>query len=217
MAKTCSRILSNVAGMALLLVIGCASTEPSRFYTLSPLRAQGQSEAGTITERPTYLFVGPLFLPDYLDRPQLVSRTGSNEIQIAEFHRWAGSFRADVTRVLVEDLSLLLSSEPVTVLPWKALTTAASAPDSAPHCKIVVEITRFEGTLGDRVKLDATWGLTGREWKDLFPRKKCEYVEPVNGKDYAALVDGMSRALGRLSHDIADAVRPHLPMAQRKE
>lgn len=217
MTKARRTIALAVSAVTLLIVSGCASTEPSRFYTLSSLKAQEPSRSKPAAESSSFLFVGPIHLPDYLERPQLVTRTGANEIQIAEFSRWAGSLRADVTRVLVEDLALLLSAAPVTVLPWRAVTTASPAPDAAPHYKVVIEVTRFDGALAGSVVLDATWGLVDRDWKDLLSRRRTEYREPVSGKDYAALVDAMSRALGRLSRDVADSVAPRLAVPPLKE
>ena len=60
--------------------------------------------------------VGPVAIPDYLDRPQILTRSGPSELQLAEFERWAGSLEKDVSRVLAENLSTLLEKDHVIVL-----------------------------------------------------------------------------------------------------
>src|SRR5262249_23921679 len=72
-----------------LLLAGCfGASRPARFYTLDPVQVR-DSPGSTSTD--AVLAVGPIDLPDYVDRPQIVTRTGSNELVIAEFDRWGGS------------------------------------------------------------------------------------------------------------------------------
>jgi len=63
--------------------------------------------------------VGPVELPEYLDRPQIMTCESRNELQFAEFDRWAGSLEKAFSRVLAVNLSILLSTDRVAVYPWK--------------------------------------------------------------------------------------------------
>ncbi|HHS83814.1 MAG TPA: hypothetical protein ENK38_02680, partial [Gammaproteobacteria bacterium] len=68
----------------LLLLAACGTTRPSHFYLLTPL---AQNDSGLEDSGPG-IIVGPITLPDYLLRPQIVLRNDENEITFEEFHRW---------------------------------------------------------------------------------------------------------------------------------
>jgi uncharacterized protein len=48
---------------------------------------------------------------NYLDRPQIVTRAGKNELKLSEFDRWAGSLDSDVAPAIVDDVSSLLPAD----------------------------------------------------------------------------------------------------------
>ena len=66
--------------------------------------------------------IGPVTLPQYLDRPQIVERTGPNSLKIAEFDRWAEPLNNTVPRILVQNISQLLQSDRVYALPRRTTT-----------------------------------------------------------------------------------------------
>ena len=186
-----------VLGICLLVTGGCAKTEPSRFYTLSPLVS---SETETDTEAAGLgIGVGPIKLPEYLDRQQIVTRTSRNELELAEFNQWAGALLDDFSSILAENLSILLSTDRVSVYPWRK---------SMPiEYQVVVDVTRFDGELGENALLIARWTvLDGREKKVLFMRKS-SISEPSRAQGYGAMVAAQSRALGHLSREIAKAIK----------
>ena len=76
-------------------------------------RGPGAGRAGA---RPGVV-VAAVRLPEYLERPQLVTRSGDNRLQLEEFHQWGGNLGKDLTRVMAENLSLLLGSDAVVAAP----------------------------------------------------------------------------------------------------
>ena len=62
-----------------IIILGCASTPPSRFYVLSPI--QGDDREAEADETCTAISVGPIELPDYVDRSQIVTRISPNKHQ----------------------------------------------------------------------------------------------------------------------------------------
>ena len=139
--------------------------------------------------------------PDYLDRPQIVSRAGNNELRLSEFNRWAGSLESDVTRVLVEDISSLLPADRFSVLRW---TPYLDSQVFALY-RVEVLVERFEGALGDLALLKAQWGVFAPD-RRLLLQKESQISEQMNGSSYNALVDAMSSALERLSRDISGGI-----------
>ena len=108
-------VLCNVIAALALVLTGCSSTSPSRFFVLT---SQDRLVAGHL-QSDVSIGVGPIVLPHYLDRPQIVTRTGQNELRLAEFDRWAEPLTENVSRVLTEDLCKLLETEQVSIVPFR--------------------------------------------------------------------------------------------------
>jgi len=145
--------------------------------------------------------IGPVRIPDYLDRPQIVTRSGKNELKLSEFDRWAGSLESDVNRVLVEDISSLLPADRFSVVYWTPYLES-QVPASY---RVEVFVDRFEGTLGDSALLKAQWGVFTKERSSLL-KKESRISEQMNGSSYDALVAAMSSALERLGRDISGGI-----------
>jgi uncharacterized lipoprotein YmbA len=142
--------------------------------------------------------VGPVRLPDYVDRPQIVTRLGDNELQLAEFDRWAEPVGVNFTRVLIENLSALFATQRIQAYPWKG--------DEPADWRIVVDVLQFDAVEGSDVILSARWTvLAGGKDKVLLTRRS-RLTDQATGDDYAALVAAQSRAVAALSREIADAI-----------
>ena len=74
--------------MAGLVGAGCLGSSPAaRFYTLSTLDPhEGQGGGGGAA--PLRIRVAPVTLPEGVDRPQIVRRTGENTVVVEEYDRW---------------------------------------------------------------------------------------------------------------------------------
>ena len=62
--------------------------------------------------------VGPVHLPRYLDRPQIITRTKGTDLKLAEFHHWAEPLADTFMRVVSENLSTLVPTDRVYLHPW---------------------------------------------------------------------------------------------------
>lgn len=182
------------AALAGCLGLGKGTMEPARFYLLAPLSAQGGRDAGGPS-----IGVGPVTLPEYLNRPQVVTRVGGNEIHLADFARWGEPLKDHVPRVLAENLSALLGTDRVRVFPWSA--------SDAVDCQVVVDVLRFDAEESGVAVLSARWTLLGKGAKEPLRSKRSTYTEPAAAKGYDALVAAESRALQGLGREIATAVR----------
>jgi uncharacterized lipoprotein YmbA len=138
-------------------------------------------------------------LADYVDRPQIVTRTSANEITISEFERWAEPLNEAIPRLVAENLSLLLGSARVATVSWHG----SVAPDYA----VLFEVIRFDGSLGGDVSLHYMYAILDREGKKVFEAKRSVLTEPTNGPGYEAMVSAGSRAVTAMSREIAEAIR----------
>jgi uncharacterized lipoprotein YmbA len=174
------------------LAAGCSASPPSRFYTLSATSAA----AGTSSE--LSVAVGPVSIPAVVDRPQIVVSMGPNQLRLEEFDRWAAPLQSNIARVIADNLVPMLGTPRVTL---SAQTLSADA-----DYRAAIEVQSFQSVPGEAATLDAVW--TVRRNKDSKAETGRTTVrETVQDKGYDALAAAHSRALARLSQDIADAVR----------
>jgi len=186
--------------LVLVLLAGCRSaTSPVEFYTLSPIDTISEADKIVGLGDNLAVGVGPLQIPKIIDRPQIVTRIGPNQIHVDEFHRWAGSVYEDFLRVVTMNLSALLQSRLVVAFPWEDYFD--------PDYRIYMEINQFDGRLGQYAQLDVTWAIIGREARKILLVRKALIREPVQGEDYDTFVAAKSRILGTLSRQIAQGIK----------
>ncbi|SAK49871.1 lipoprotein [Caballeronia fortuita] len=188
-------LVSFVVLMSMLA--GCASPRAS-FYRLSAdpsLTAISTATATRATTRP--VIVGPVTVPDLVDRPQIVTRNTDNEVALNEYARWGEPLKSSIADAIAADLAVLLASGKVA-----PASRAIADPDA---WRVRVDIQQFESVPGDAVMIDAQW--TVRRFGDESALTGRSMVrEPVNGDGWDALVAAHSRALARVSREIAGAI-----------
>ena len=183
--------------LTILSLIGCASSPSETYYTLSASAAVNGTTSAT-SESAYSIAVGPITLPEVVDRPQIVLRAGPNQVTVVELHRWAGQLRNEITRVIADNLAADLNVKRVAAYPQ-------SAGDNADY-RVLVDIQRFDSTIGESVTIDALW--TVKRVSDGVPRTgRSTARESSSGGSYDTMVAAHSRALATISHEIAEAIR----------
>jgi uncharacterized lipoprotein YmbA len=185
--------------LCFLFAFGCVSSKPSKYYILTPMQKVEKGVEGEAPGQGLAIGIGPIEFPEYLDRSEIVTRTGSNEIEFTDFDLWAGSLQENFGRVLAENLSALLPTDTLVLLPRPRLLPL--------NYQIAMEVIRFDGALGGDVTLITRWAVfKAKDKKPLFIRKS-NVTEPVETKGYEALVAAQSRAVEHLSRQIAEAIK----------
>ena len=194
---------AHAALAALALLAGCSSGPATRFYTLAavaeapPARAKDSSPPAA---RPVTLVITDLRLPQYLDRPQIVTRGSDHHLRISEHQQWGGNLRVDMTRVLAENLGRQLPGDRVLAAP----THIALQPDY----RIEVDVQRFEREANGSVRLTARWWLTRGPDGVLLASPEASFSgPPVDADAYEALAGAMSAVFGDLAQAIAHSIR----------
>src|SRR5215813_14942946 len=177
--------------------VSSCSTAPSiRLYVLTSLtRVEPVTQATGM--RGVAIGVGPVELPQYVNRPQIVTRYNSPELQSSYAAQWAEPLQDGFTRVLAENLSLLLATDRVAIFPWKTFT---------PEYQVVVEVTHFLGQTGGEVSLVALWSILNKDGREALVSKKSSFRESTGSSEYEALAAAMSRTVVALSRDITTAL-----------
>ena len=187
-------------GIAMLLQVGCAGrSKSSSFYVLSPVADTEFGIKNTSGESSDIsIGISPVSLPKYLKKSQIVTRTGNNELHLAEFDRWAGKIEEDIGSVIAENLTYFLSTDNVLSYP------SMEAIDLDYNVKLA--ISRFDGSLGGQMELVARWAIFDGDGNSLYGVKATHIIEPTKGGGYADMVAAQSRALASLSRELADAI-----------
>lgn len=195
------------------LVVGgvlgaCATTPPSSFYSLSPLpRATGR--AATPARDALSLGLGPVAFPAFLDRPQIVSRTSANQLELDEFNRWGGTLQDDFVRVWGENLGQLLGSSRILVLPSEIRYPL--------DFRVSADVLACEGTPDGQAQLEVRWSVLDGENAQVLAVRQGSYrqrLAPPGDKE--ALIAALSAALGDFSREVAATLR-ELPRPRRAE
>ena len=198
------RLMGVTLTFSMLVLAGCLNlgegqAPSSSFYQLNPIAVssgEGQAEEG---EQDLAIAIGPVNFPDYLNRPQMVIRRSQNELELEEFHRWAGPLKDNFSSVLGENLSILLSSNRIAVFPWSRFV--------ATDYQVAVRVVRFDGKPGDSASLVARWSILAKKAKEVLFVKSSTFIEPTGKSGYKALVEAQSRTVEALSREIAAAIK----------
>jgi len=198
--KVAARPLVALLLVAPLMLAGCAPNRPTQFYTLSAT-APAANETLQLTEQPLVVGVGPVALPPYLDRPQLVTRIGDNKMMLADFDQWAEPLDGALPRTLSENLSRQLATEEVFVLP----TTRNLRLDY----RVEVDVAQFDTNGAGEVVVDARWWVFRRGDKLVQSGRSTIEETASQSTDRQGVVAALSLGLGQLSNDIAAAILLH--------
>jgi uncharacterized lipoprotein YmbA len=193
-------LFTFVLGISMMILVGCgARTAPSKFYTLHSLAASEAKQQAGVTKQDIAVGIGPIEFPKYLDRPQIVTRISKNRLKLDDFNRWAEPLEFSFSRVLAENLSTLLSTDHIAFYPWKSSLKI--------KYQLMVDVTHFDGTLGEDVTFRAHWTLFDEEKKKVLSIRKSTFSEPTDGRDYESLASAKSRVLANFSKEIAEAIK----------
>jgi len=189
-------VLLVTLAVSICIVSGCSTGPPTRLYVLTSLH-RAESVPPATDGRAMSVGIGPVELPQYVNRPQIVTGQQSSELQSAAAAQWAEPLQDGFTRVLAENLSLLLATDRVALFPWKTFT---------PEYQVVVEVTHFLGQTGGEVSLVALWSILNKDGREALVSKKSSFREATGSSEYEALAAAMGRTVAALSRDIATAL-----------
>ncbi|MDD3580402.1 MAG: PqiC family protein [Desulfobacca sp.] len=197
--KPFSRGLPLILALLAIFFSGCLSrSQTPRFYNLSAIEKDQVAVKSASPAQNAIIGIGPLKLADYLETSQIVTRTSDNQVAKAEYDRWVGSFKDEFLNVLADNIGFLLPTDQIQLYPWR---------QSVPiDYQVTVDVVRCDGRLGEAAWLESRWSIfTGPE-KKLVKTMRSSICEPVTGANYSDLVAAQSRALARLSQEIAEAI-----------
>lgn len=196
------RLILTVAAAALgaLAAGGCFSPrpDPSKFFVLAPVGAAANpiAPAGlTASSNPT-IGIGPIKLPEYLDRDEVVTRVGPNRLELSDQDRWAEPLDNNFKQVLAQDLTQSLGTHSIAFYPWPGTTRV--------DYQVRIDVYRFETDFSANAQLVAHWQVLDGSGKLLYANDSNLSEQAQPGEPVAA---ALSRTVDGLARQIASAIQ----------
>ncbi len=188
------RLASVVALCAAAALTACSTPQP-RFYTLSSTVTASAAAAKPVS---VSVVVGPVSIASVFDQPQIVVTTGPNQVSFNDLNRWAAPLSDDISKVVALDLMATLGTPRVSL--FKQSMNADS------DYRVAIDVQGFESALGEAATLNAAW-IVRRTRDGKTEAGRTLVREAAGGSGFDALAAAHSRALARLSQDIAAVIR----------
>lgn len=193
---------SHAAVLVSTLLIGsltaCGTSPPTRLYIIEPMSAV---DSARVDAGPS-IAVGPISLPEYLDRKEILTHDERYRVNAAEFDRWAEPLDHSISAALAENLSILVPTDQVVVYPLDSAHTV--------DYTIALHIITFGTEPSGEVVLKAFYVIYDAA-NVAVARRKARYSEQRRGNNVIDTVAAMSRAIEQLSRNIADAIKAAPP------
>jgi len=184
-----------------LTLSGCMGRSPEARFFLLPADQSQAERAGAMEPGAAPRAVGIVLqeFPAYLDQPQIVTRAGNHQLEFAELHRWSQSLREAFLSGLTERLRMRLEPGSVWAAPFP--------PYARPDRRVVLDLFRLDGSLGDEAFLETRWVLLGGSEDRVLAVRRSSLREPVAGPGYEDLVAAEGRLVSLLADEIAAVVK----------
>ncbi len=183
--------------LGLLFFVGCSSK--SNFYQLHPDVKESMNRHYAIKQK--VIGIAEVEVPEYLNKPQIVTRLSQGRVEVHEEDRWVGTFPANIQFVLKDNLSRSIPKYTFIAYPWEEPLSDAY--------RIYVTIEKFDGDISGIVVLKGRWSLIEQNDNRVLLSETFDYMEK-GGISLEEMVDTQSRLLERLSRHIAAKISKRL-------
>jgi uncharacterized lipoprotein YmbA len=184
-----------------MFTAGCLSvgrSPESRFYSLQTLKATEVPKANSDVLKGAIIGVGPIGIPGFLDRPQIVTRDSKDQLHFAEFDRWVEPLGESIKRVLAENFILQLPGVNALLYPWN--------PSLPVKYTVIMEIIRLEAQLDSEAVLVVNWSVLEAQKKEVLLTRQSTYRTHVAKAGYSSVVGAVSKLVAMLSIEIAQSM-----------
>ncbi len=199
----CNKISLFFLSSVMFMLNSCGTTPPSKFYTLEAMNGSETTQIAPEEHSNLHIGIGPVHFAEYLQRSQIVTRTNSAEVNLAETHRWAEPLDNNFARILAENLSILAGTDKISLQPSRNWSDI--------DYQVVVNVWQFDVSKEGEVILVANWSIRGRGGSELLTMKKSAFSTKVeSAASYTDIVLALSRTVEMLSREIAAVIQTEL-------
>jgi uncharacterized protein len=185
-----------VPGILASLWTACSPLSPrpdeTQFFVLAPVASPTAPPTNAVT-----IGLGPVTLPAYLARPQMVTRLGPTQIDVSNYDRWAEALDGNFTRSLSQNLGALLHTNDIIQYPWYATTTLDYV--------VRVDVLEFEADTTGLAVLRCRWAVLDSDGSTIAGAES-RYTQQATDATTASAVAALSQVVGALAHELAGAI-----------
>lgn len=180
--------------LAFSTITACSATsDTTRFYTLKPIDNVTESHYTAFNKQS--ISIESLVIPRLLDRPQIISRIGENEINRSEFHQWGGSVLEEIKQLITSSLELGLQNTNYYI--------QSSDSRFQSEYSLYIEIKRLDGLLGANASIELNWLLESQDLR-FSSHGLVKLSEPLVGRGYGEYVSSLQTLLVKSSESISE-------------
>jgi uncharacterized lipoprotein YmbA len=139
--------------------------------------------------------MGPIKLPEYLDRPQMVTKDKEGILKFDEFNRWGESLDLGIARLLREDLTVFLPRGNLTLYPWNS--------SIAVKYQVVAEVVQLDSELDKNMFFVVQWTVIDVQNSKAIIIKRSEFHKAIMPQNYIGMAKTLSTECASLSSQIA--------------
>jgi uncharacterized lipoprotein YmbA len=191
------------------VLAACASSPPVQFYSLEPTADPVKSSEPSSM----VVGVGPIRVPEYLKRSQMVTRGPGAEVEVHEFHRWAEPVGKAIHRVVAADVDSQLKDVVAIAYPFLEPVQV--------NYVVLGQVDRFDADSSGQVVLQVQWAvqkLHGPDEEGLIAPQRSRYTaQAASPENFNDIAKAMNRALDEFGGDIAAQLRKALSKNQPSE
>lgn len=191
-------MLKLIALILLSILIGACSigtvTEPSKYYILDARIEKTNSHQLSDLA----LGVGPISIPGYIDRPQIVTKTDTPELQIEEYARWAEPMDRMFTRALTQNLRILTDSQQIHSHPWSNASQL--------NYRLSAKVIKFENDINGDALLVVHWGIIDAANSSDIIVKHTMYNAFATGIDVSDRINALNETIAQFANNIVETL-----------
>lgn len=176
------------------LLVGCGSSPPNNYYVLS-----AQEFPAAKGDTPS-IGVGPIEVPEYLIRQNLVYNHDENTLHIFSVDLWGEPLVDGIQRVMALNLSGLLQTQNMRFFPWN--------PQRAPDYGVKVNLLQLDANKNEAM-IKAEWLVYRPANGEAVTRRisQLKWPLPSGGSEPEQVAEAYSKLLLQLSEIVAADIR----------
>jgi uncharacterized protein len=197
-ALKCKSVFSSGIIVLTLLLCGCMrDSKPVQFYMLNADSGIAGTTRVPVSANAPLIGLGPIRIPEYLNRPQMIVAITDNQYQLSEDHRWAERLDQNISLALIKALPRQLGTDRIVRYPWPQR--------QAIDYQIGIDILEFNVDASGQSRLIAQWYVKRKDKSTID--KRSVYQFPASTTDHAVMVKAQSQCLTKLGQEISLTLR----------
>ena len=182
------------------LILGCAkSSKPVEYYMLDASVGIDNNQTLKGDEGPM-IGLGPIRLPEYLDRFQMVVAVSENKYKLIDGHRWAEKLDQNISLALFKTLPGQLGTDKMIRYPWPQRPGV--------DFQVKIDILELNIDQNGKSQLIAQWSIKSRDKTIL--NKRSTFTAKASTTDIDKMVQAQSECLTKLGQEIVLNLKPLL-------